>query len=447
MESNPENLALAAFRRAAERVPAYRTLLEEAGTQPSQVKTAEDFRRLPILEKRTTFGRFSLAQLCVDGAVGQPASVLTSSGHSGLFAFGLTDREAVAATAEELDDLFDLLFAVRTQPTLLVNGLPMGVKVPTRACTLAETSVRADMIVTLVKNFAPHFRQIILVGEAAFLKHVLELGQSAGIDWPKYRIHVVVGEEPLAENARKYLLSILGRDVRRPEEGMIVSSFGIAELGLNLFAEVPPVAPLILLRRALHENPGLRKEILGDTDFVPSLFTYDPHRIFVEFDHNGRLLLTTLNPHLRIPLIRYASGDRGRFFKLPDSVRPAVEAAGISWETLQELPLAAIQGRGDHALAGTGAVYPEAVKEGIYHDSALARQITANFRLASGADRARIRIQLAPHVARTSELEIKFTEAIARYVRHPIEVSCEPYENFRSGMALDFERKFNYLGT
>src|SRR6185295_12546343 len=104
-----------------------------------------------------------------------------------------------------IDDALDSLFAVRSRPTLLINCLPMGVKVHTQVCTLAETSVRPDMAVGLVKTFGQHFAQIILVGEAAFLKHVLETGMRSGLDWRKYAVHVILGEEPLAENARRYL--------------------------------------------------------------------------------------------------------------------------------------------------------------------------------------------------------------------------------------------------
>lgn len=444
MGLNIEPLALNAFHRAT-RVPAYRTLLEEAGIRSAEIKRIEDFARLPILEKRDTFQRFGIEQLCVDGQLGQLGAVLTSSGHSGIFAFGLTAAAALPATTQWIDDLLDMLFGVRTKPTLLINCLPMGVKVPTQACTLAETSVRPDMVVGLVKAFGRHYTQIILVGEAAFIKHVLELGRSAGVDWKGLLVHVIVGEEPLAENARKYLEAILGSDPRRPETGLVVSSMGVAELGLNLFSEMPPVGAIVLLRRALHENAELRRAVFGSALWVPSLFTYDPRRILVEFDAAGRLVLSTLDPHVPVPLIRYATGDRGSLLHLPPSARPALEAAGVAWEIFEAVPVVAIYGRGDHALAGKDPVYPEAVKEGIYHDPALAELTTANFRLVPGPERVRVRIQLSPGIKPSPEVSEQFRTALSHYVRPPLEVVCEAYENFGSGMALDFERKFQYL--
>lgn len=444
--TTPDDLVLAAFHRVAIRVPAYRVLLEEAVIRPENVKTAADFASLPVLEKHNTFQRFSIEQLCLDGLVGRLGSVLTSSGHSGIFAYGLNEIDTLQGTAQWIDDLLDLLFAVRSRPTLLINCLPMGVKVHTRACTLAETSVRPDMAVGLVKTFQKHFSQIILVGEAAFVKLLLESGQQAGIDWQGHVTHVILGEEPLAENARVYLERILGIDPRRPETGIVCSSMGVGEIGLNLFSEVPPVAPLIMLRRALHADVRLREAVLGSMDWVPSLFTYDPRRIFVEFDANGRLILTTLDPRLRLPLIRYATGDSGSLLRLRPEQKSAIEDAGISWESLDGMPIVTIQGRGHHAAATGTKVYPEAVKEGIYFDPEMARLTTANFRLVSGQERVRIRIQLSPRVIPKPEIEKGFKDAISRYVRGSFEVVCEPYESFGSGMALDYERKFDYLG-
>jgi phenylacetate-CoA ligase len=432
-------------RQTATRVPAYQVLLREAGLRAEEIKSAADFTRLPILEKKNTFQRFPLEQLCVDGKLGRLGSVLTSSGHSGIFAFGLTAADALSETAEWIDGLLDYLFQVRTKETLLINCLPMGVKVPTTACTLAETSVRADMVLGLVRAFGTHFSQMIFVGEAAFVKHVLESGRKSGIDWKNHLVQVIVGEEPLAENARKYLEQLLFIDPRTTDKGMVISSMGVAELGLNLFSDAPPALVIVSLRRLLHENAELRNAVLGPCDSVPSLFTYDPRRIFVEFDSTGRLLVTTLDPRLRLPLIRYATGDQGSFVRLPSTLQPALEANGLSWETLQALPIVAIQGRGAFVLAGQARVYPEAVKEGLYANTDLVESTTANFRLTSGQTHARVRIQLAPGVAPDPQLIKAFAAALSRYVHAPLEVTAETYESFGSGMALDYERKFNYL--
>lgn len=438
----------AAVERAL-RAPAYRMLLSEAGVEPRAPRSAEEFARFPVLEKRNTFQRFPIEQLCVDGELGPLASVLTSSGHSGVFAFGLSEAGTQAAAAKWVDGVLDGLFHVKSRRTLLINCLPMGVKIPTEVCTLGETSVRADMAVGLVQAFARSHEQTVLVGETAFIKHVLELGAAKGVSWRELLVHVIVGEEPLAENGRKYLERVLGIDHRSPTAGRVVSSMGIAELGLHLFFEAAPGLSLVGLRRALHANAQLRAAVLGDSGatYTPSLFTFDPERLWLEIDAEGRLLFTTLDPWVKIPLIRYRSGDFAAFLRIPERLRASLEAEGAKWADFSAATIVAVRGRGDCARAGSAQVFPEAVKEGIYHDSELVPLTTANFRLVSGPEFARVRVQLAPGTAPSAELDARFHAAIARYVPlAQLQVSCETYERFGSGMSLDYERKFNYLG-
>jgi len=439
-----EKAVLEVFRRAAEDVPAYRQLLAEAGAEAGQVRTLNDFQhRVPLLDKSCTFERFPLADLCRGGTLGNPAWVLTSSGHSGRFAFGVYDPEAGKQAAERIDDALDAYLGVRSLKTLLVNCLPMGVKVYTRACTLAETSVREDMVAALIKGVAPYYDQTVLVGETAFIKRVLEGGGAEGIDWARQRIHVIVGEEPLAENARTYLAGLLGIDPEQPETGRIVSTMGVAELGLNLFYETQT---LIALRRTLHRDPALRRKVLGpDAQHVPMLFASDPGRIFVELANTDRLVVTMLDPDRRIPLIRYATGDQAEWLELGSALPEVAERAGVSADDLDAAPVLMVRGRGQYLHAGQVRVHPEQVKEGLYHDAELARETTANFRMRSAGGTLNVSIQLAPGVPADPALQDRYADAIRRYVPARIEVSTVPYSEFRQGMSLDYERKFDYL--
>ncbi len=435
--------ALTAFTKAADEVPAYQQILAESGTDPARIETLDDFcTKVPVLEKQLTFGRFPVAQLCRGGNLGRPAGVLTSSGHSGKFAFGIYSGADVQGEMEQIDNALDFVFGVRRRSTLLINCLPMGVQVPTQACTLAQTSVRPDMVTILVKELGPHYEQIVLVGEAAFIKHVLELGLSQGIDWRKIQVHVVVGEEPLAENARKYLGGILGTDVLHPEKGVIASSMGVAELGLNLFLELPE---LIILRRLLHETPEARNNLFPDSvTCTPMLFTYNPERIFIEIIDKSELVISTLDPKRPLPLIRYRTGDRAQLLN-PEELAQFIPRLKEKAGALSQLPLIAVTGRGEAIRSGDVPVYPEEVKEGIYHDPELAAMTTANFRLRSGPERGLLRIQLSPGVADQPELSPRFTAAVAHYVTPPLEVKCQRYEDFQDGMTLDYERKFAYI--
>jgi phenylacetate-CoA ligase len=390
-----------------------------------------------VLDKAGTFGRFDLADLCLDGTPGRPASVLTSSGHSGRFSFGLYEPERAGDEARAVDDGLDAFFAVRSRSTLLINCLPMGVRVPTAACTLAETSVRPDMAVALVGTFARHYDQVLLVADAVFLKLVAEQGRRDGIDWADHVVHAIVGEEPLAENARAYLQHVLSRDPARPEGGMIVSSMGVAELGLNLLFETPPLAAA---RRRLHEDPSLRRDLLGEhAACAPMVMTWDPRRHFVEaLPPHGELVVTPLTPR-RLPLVRYRTGDRVR--PLAPEQRPSLPPEARDVE-----PVLLLRGRGEGVAAGGSTITPEAVKEGLYARPDVAERLTGNFRLQGRADGARLRVQLSPGVEPTDALTAEVDECVRGYVPADMAVSCEAYLAFGDGLALDYERKFAYLG-
>jgi phenylacetate-CoA ligase len=128
-----------------------------------------------------------------------------------------------------------------------------------------------------------------------------------------------------------------------------------------------------------------------------------------------------------------------------DPLRDAARRAGLKPGELDATPALMVCGRGQYAQAGDRRVYPEEIKEALYANPELARQTTVNFRLRSGSPRALLRVQLVPGTRPATSLADRFAEALARYTDTPVEVRCEPYEDFHSGMSLDYERKFAYL--
>jgi phenylacetate-CoA ligase len=438
---------VAAFQRAAREVPAYRTILAEHHVDPTQITSLGAFQdKVPRINKADTFGRFPLAELCRGGQLGKPAWILTSSGHSGQFAYGMYGEENADEATRRVDDALDYFLGVRSKSTLLINCLPMGVKVYTQACTLAETSVREDMVVALVEAFGGHYEQIILVGETAFIKRVLELGESKHDENYWHRrpplVHLVVGEETLAENARTYLGDLLGIKFDKPETGQIFSSMGVAELGLNLFWET---RPLIALRRALHRDADLRESVFGPgARSVPMIFAYDPEWIFPEVLKDGRLAISTLDSSRRIPLIRYLTGDIVRHLEPSDALW---KAAGLKGDELGQARILLVHGRGQGVRVGSRLLFPEDVKEALYADPELARNTTANFQLRRNHDTGQVLldIQLQLGFLPDASLEERYRKALGTYSDAQIGVQLVPYYLFTSGMSLDYERKFAYV--
>ena len=174
------------------------------------------------------------------------------------------------------------------------------------------------------------------------------------------------------------------------------------------------------------------------------VFTYDPGRIFVEVLPERQLVVTTLDVEKSIPLIRYRTGDMASLVDSEKLSRVLEEVGGFP-EGFPDAPLILVYGRGKCASAGEVPIYPEEVKEGLYEGPGLARLTTANFRIKSGETRASVRIQLAPGIEPETGLDRMFADALRHYVHAPMDVKCQSYEEFGSGMALDYERKFSYL--
>ena len=320
----------AAFQRAASSVPAYRRLLEEHGVDPAAIVDYESFAaRCPILTKANTFDRFPIDQLCADGAMADLAEVLTSSGHGGRFSFGLSTRRQKADAPAAIDYALDEAFASTGRRTLVVNCLPMGVGFPSASATVATTSVREDMATALVSTFGSHYDQIVIVTDPLFVRRLLDYASERGVDWRRYRLGIVVGEEIFGEHFRAYVAGRFGLDVEQPDHGYIMSSFGVGELGLHLCFETPAT---IALRRAAARDASLARELFGEFTVLPMVLAYHPNRTWIEAvdpdsSGYGRMTISMLDTELPVPLLRYQTGDVVRLLELAS--RRA--RAGTAW--------------------------------------------------------------------------------------------------------------------
>ena len=437
-------LLLRAFRRAAVDVPAYRELCREQGVAVDRVVDVESFSRLcPLLGRANTFDRFPVDRLCVGGDPGDLAQVLTSSGHGGggKFSFGLTDRVQAGLQAQFIDHALDDAFQVKTRKTLAINCLPMGVLFSSQCMTVANTSVREDMAVALVRAFGQSYDQIILVGDPLFLKRLTDYALAQSLDWGGYRVNAVVGEEIFGEHYRGYLAERLGMDSRQ----WIMASLGVAELGLHLGYETPAT---VALRRAAAADPEFAQALFG-TDpsrmALPMLYSFNPQRIFVESvapepDGYGQMTVSLLDPGLTVPLLRYQTGDAIRL-PAPDAVADAARRHGVALPARLPPTLLALKGRDREGLPNRSHV--GVYKDALYADHAAAGRLTGAFRLVFREDRCDLHVQLNGPGLPDPAVEQAIRRAIPAAVQ-PERLVLWPYGRFPFGMGLDYERKFTY---
>lgn len=428
---------LAEFTRAARHVPAYQTLLTESGVRAVDVRDVWSFSALcPVLSKVNTFDRFPLTKLCAGGRMADICEVLTSSGHGGRFSFGVISRAEAAGAAGFVDAALDEAFQVRSRSTLAVNCLPMGVRVSSGCMTVATTSVREDMAVALIKTFGAGYDQVVLIGDPLFLKRLTDHAAEQALDWSQYRVNAIIGEETFGEHFRSYLGQCLGTS-------RILSSFGVAELGLHLCYET---ASTLAVARAAAANPALAGELFGITPgaWSPMALTFDPQRTFIEIldpdaEGYGRLTISMLEPGRQVPLLRYQTGDVARFLAR-DAVAAALQRHGV---IAGELPttLLALRGR-TRELLPNGA-HVGLYKDVLYANPQLARRFTGAMRLVFSSDGFTMHAQLVPGQKPTPVFERTLLQELAADAR-PSRVVTWSYARFPFGMGLDYERKFSY---
>ena len=436
--------------QAARHSKAYRTLLQESGVAPDSLSADTALDRLPVLTKTNTFARFSLAELARPVPAAQLADVLTSSGRGGrTFGFRLTTRKQYESSWFDIDLGLQDVFDVDRRSTLLVNCLPMGVVFRSRAVTVANVSVREDMACSILRDVGPRFAQTLVCCDPLFVRQLLHEGQRTGVDWKALNTSLIMGEEVLVESQREYIAAKMGIDIDNDAQRLIGSSYGAAELGLNLLFETRDT---IRLRRAMRSHAEVYALLGGahtSTQSMPSLFCFNPMRCHIEVldpdaEGYGELCFTLLDPHAVIPLPRYATGDWGKLLE----TREVSQACALAGCTAPWLPMVALQGRINDRPAGIPSV--EEVKELLYRMPALADELSGAFTLSmqNGGATTLLTLQLrqdarqiAPSVAMA--FQDQFNSSGSGWL--PVTVDFRAHDPEGWGPLLDYERKFSYL--
>ena len=441
---------LQCFQRAARQSTAYRRLLAESDVGPREIRTVDDFSaRCPILEKANTFGRFRLEEMIArDVPIRDVASILTSSGHGGSgYALGLGTRAQAMRSRWAVDVGLDLAFDIDRRRTLLINCLPMGVTFQSNAVCVANVSVREDMACAIVDQAGSLFDQIILCGDPLFLKRLCDYSEARGTDWGRFRLNAILGEETFPESFRDYLAATLRVSVDTPDGGLIASSMGVGELGLNLFYETRET---VALRRACRRDPRVLARLLGRPDApspLPTFFAYNPLHCFVEVvapdSHaSGDLVVTVLDRGAPVPLMRYRTGDCAQFVD-PARIAGVLES-GEFYSKSSVLPVIALHGRRkDHLPSGW---HVDQFKDALYGRREIARQLTGAFRLSRQQEALQWDVQLARG---SSADPAAMAAALRGTLACPADRTCpaivgHPYDQFPHGRTLDYERKFVY---
>lgn len=415
-------------------VPAYRSFLKTHKINPAKIKTMEDFKNIPVMDKKNFIYKHPLNHLYSSKKT--PAMIYASSGSSGKPTFWLRDDEQEELGGEIHLQIFRDIFGIKPdEPTLVIVSFSTGIWVAGNytlaACryvsrqgfdlTTVTPGIEKEDILNCLENLAPQFKNVILAGYPPFVMDLLHESIKRGIRIPR-NLRIMTSGDKFSEGWRDAVAKLLKlKDGSRS----IISLYGCAEAAVLGFE-----TPLsIFLRRKALQNPELYGHLFGSIESLPALVQYDPKHVFFE-EFGSELIITA---RTSIPLIRYNMHDIGKLFSY-EEIAALLSDFGLLSEAKKhgfenwKLPFIVLKGRTDVAVTFYALnIYPENFNAGI-EDSRVRKFLTGNF-LAYNKDthnhktqKLFIRLQLGQKIKATKKIKELIKKSI---VENLIKVSIE----------------------
>jgi len=368
--------ALAAFRRAARTVPAYRAFLKEHGIRPRDIQTFEDFQSLPTTSKENYLLKHDLAELMTRGKLDGSFVITTSSGSTGEPLFWPRGRQQDDGALRGLQAYYSL-FDIQTKSTLLLVTVSLGLHVagqcmtdlslriarmPGNRLAVATPGSSVEDTLELVTHLSPRFDQTILVAYPTFIQQAVAAGAERGIRWPDLNVFILTGGESWSEGWREFMIDSLG-GTSHPMR--VTGVYGSADGGGIMGFETPLS---VLARQLAHEHNQVRQCLFGGL----------PEAAFVQFSPMGKFFEIVsgeleLTCWQAVPLIRYTLHDAGDvlpFSVVMERIRSCgvepegvLRAQGITPQQIWQWPFLSCFGRSDGAVSvASGNVYPHSLQ-------------------------------------------------------------------------------------
>ncbi len=410
---NPEAEVVKLFHRVAQSVPAYQTFLRSREIEPQNIQTFTDFQALPLLTKENYIRHYKLSDLCYQGQLSNCDFIAASSGSTGKPTFWTRFISDELEIATRFEQIFRDSFQSERGTTLAMVCFSLGTWVggmytanccrhlaakgyPITAITPGNNQAE---IFRTVRELAPMFDRLVLLGYPPFLKDVIDRGIAEGIQWQEYNVKLVMAGEVFSEEWRELVGSRIGSTNPAHDSA---SLYGTADSGV--LGNETPLS--IVIRRFLAQNPDAAKELFGESR-LPTLVQYDPISRFFETE-DGTLLFSGDNG---IPLIRYHLADRGGIigyetmteFLLDWNFDAIAQLTSFRETAIYPLPFAYIFGRSNFIISFYGAnIYPENIQVGLEQPE-VRNWVTGKFVMEIQRDRDRnsylsLTVELAPGI-------------------------------------------------
>lgn len=384
-EKKAKKYAVMVAQNVIKRVRAYQKFLKDNNTKPEDIKTFEDFKKLPITDKKNyiDYKKYSIKELALDGRFTNAYTIEKSSGHSGKSYYWLRMPEEDSMFPSYLEFAFAQFYHMDKKRTLVLITLALGTWTSGEKMAQALREVAAtgkypltvmtpgtniDEILEIIGDIADNYDQTIMVGYPPFIKTVIDQGIEKGMDWKKYNMKIGLGGEGYSEEWRNHIAEKIGVN---PDKDLLAISggYGAADVGMSVGREYPLT---VIIRRLCQKDKKLAKELFfnnknGST--LPSLLQYSPGSVFIE-EIKGELVFTALTG---IPIVRYNIHDRGGvigFEKMMNTLKnfgydpyDLIEKRGYTKNDIWKMPFFYCFGRSDGTISIVGAnIYPENIE-------------------------------------------------------------------------------------
>jgi phenylacetate-CoA ligase len=365
--------AIKLCREMAERVPAYKDFLQRNGIDPSKIKTAEDFRQVPIMDKNNYLRKYPLKHLCWDGKLATTSMISVSSGSTGepfFWPHGFNQHtEGVLLHRYIYEKIFD----IQDKSTLVVICFSMGTWIagPFTMLSTLGASAHHEVLNTItpgidiedaaraIKSLHKSFDKLIIAGYPPMVKDVIEQASELGVSWKSIDVSLLLAGETISEEWRDYVL----KEIHNPDvyQGSI-NIYGTADA--TIIGHESPYS--IRVRRLYNRKSDLMRKTFG-TEIIPTLVQYHPELRFLE-EVDGELVFTTRSG---LPLCRYNIHDRGKVFQpaeLTDPIVKELKSHSANKEVREldfwrSLPFVSVNGRNDLTITFYGLlIFPENIK-------------------------------------------------------------------------------------
>jgi phenylacetate-CoA ligase len=373
-EEKGHKMAIALFRKASRRVPAYKDFLKRNAIKPEKVRTVSDLAQVPWMDKNNYFRFYPLDALCWDGLLSKNTLFSVSSGSTGTPFLWPRGNNLEIETSINHGLILSEFFKCDDRKTLFIDTFSMGIYIAGvvilnsalrfsekgAPLTIITPGVEINDILRVFSELAQYYDQTIIAGYPPFVRDIIMTGLKRGIKWKKSKIKFLFAAENFSEDFREFLIKKAGISAREVDSSFNI--YGSAEA--SIMGHETPLT--VAIRKAALRNDKLFKRLFSGHPFLPTFVQYNPALKFFEQSYD-ELLLTA---YAGIPLIRYNIHDEGKITTFSEMLEMLESTGGKklagrmsqSWK----LPFLSIVGKSDKTISFYGVkIYAENIKAGL----------------------------------------------------------------------------------